>query len=717
MPILPEDVKLMASQRLTDNEDGGGRMTGVEIVDGNVNNLFPDISRLDRVYGRVSLRKAFVSVQTDNTDTYSGAHVILSLPAKDPNVSVVLFSTGDPNDERAEARDRVESYVTLGPRYQGWLWGDQPAGSRSLLVFQIKGTPLPDIGSVLCLFKDKGLSTEEYQYVRVTKVEATLSEFTSLSDSTYGASALNFKRDILTIEIGDPLRITVPGIEITQNDALATNLYTTIVSDAAKYYGVMLPTQAIEAGDIEINVDSIYTHLVPSAQGESPMVDLSVGEAGPVCGIGAGYSLTATAFSVASGAQLHFGRGIMPNTLSIVSSNYGHTYTDDGNGIMLEGTTQVGTVDYSTGTITFVSVTNYTANLSISATVGVEIPRVPNTLYNNIELSNRGYNYTAILSPLPVPGSVLVDFMAQGKWYRLRDDGSGTLVPDIPNTGTGTVNYLTGSIIVTCGALPDVGTAIIYNWSNPTELFDLSGDVEIDVPEISHTLLHRPINPGSFTMTWPIAASGTATATANAAGVISGDATGWINYASGEINFKPTVLPVAGGEYTIDYDKYPFVQGQGGALGTGICTFTLPNTPVRPGSVSFNLLVTFAGYQHNYAVTDNGQGGLGSAGWVKDLPVSHPTWPGSTRASGIPGTIDYVTGICVFDLTQMQAIESFKEPFVYQICTGGGGTVSPKAADSPTAARPAATLPVISFGFPPIAGLGGMGSVTGGDIF
>jgi len=107
MPISVEDVKLMASQRLTDTDDGGGRMTGNEIVDGNVNNLFPDISRLDRVYGRVSLRKAFVAVQTADNDTYNGAHVILSVPAQDPNVSVCLFSTNDPHDERTAARDRI----------------------------------------------------------------------------------------------------------------------------------------------------------------------------------------------------------------------------------------------------------------------------------------------------------------------------------------------------------------------------------------------------------------------------------------------------------------------------------------------------------------------------------------------------------------------------------------------------------------------------------
>ena len=48
-----------------------------------------DISQLDRTYGRVSLRKVFAVVQTANTDTYLGAHIILT----DPPTSLVPTRT------------------------------------------------------------------------------------------------------------------------------------------------------------------------------------------------------------------------------------------------------------------------------------------------------------------------------------------------------------------------------------------------------------------------------------------------------------------------------------------------------------------------------------------------------------------------------------------------------------------------------------------------
>ena len=54
MAIHNNIVKLFQSQRLTDEEDGGGRAMGNEVIDDIVNNLFPDIARIDRTAGDVA---------------------------------------------------------------------------------------------------------------------------------------------------------------------------------------------------------------------------------------------------------------------------------------------------------------------------------------------------------------------------------------------------------------------------------------------------------------------------------------------------------------------------------------------------------------------------------------------------------------------------------------------------------------------------------------
>ncbi|WP_430318166.1 hypothetical protein, partial [Pseudomonas nitroreducens] len=92
MAIAKSDIKLFKSQRLTDEADGGGRATGTAVVDGEVNNLFSDISRLDRTIGRINLRKGFAGVSTTMADPYQGAHAIITEGPADPRVSVLLFA-------------------------------------------------------------------------------------------------------------------------------------------------------------------------------------------------------------------------------------------------------------------------------------------------------------------------------------------------------------------------------------------------------------------------------------------------------------------------------------------------------------------------------------------------------------------------------------------------------------------------------------------------
>lgn len=55
MTILSTDIRLLESERMTDNTDGGGRRTSRVIPDGVAGNVFPKVSRVDSVYGRANL--------------------------------------------------------------------------------------------------------------------------------------------------------------------------------------------------------------------------------------------------------------------------------------------------------------------------------------------------------------------------------------------------------------------------------------------------------------------------------------------------------------------------------------------------------------------------------------------------------------------------------------------------------------------------------------
>src|SRR5690606_2411353 len=95
MTILSGDIKLKKTQVMLDVPEGGGAPTSEQIPDGVSNGLFPDVSEMDRTTGRTKLRKAAVHVDTDNVDSYQGAHIILSMAPTDVNISMVLFTTSD----------------------------------------------------------------------------------------------------------------------------------------------------------------------------------------------------------------------------------------------------------------------------------------------------------------------------------------------------------------------------------------------------------------------------------------------------------------------------------------------------------------------------------------------------------------------------------------------------------------------------------------------
>lgn len=676
MPVTTSDIKVRASQRLTDETDGGGYMTATEIVDGAINNLHDDISRLDRTIGRVSLRKWYLHVDTADTDAYYGAHAIVSERTKDPGVGVVLIDAESDAETRDGAVDRLESYVARGPKYQGWLWGDQLQGSRAILIFQKKGVALPKVGQVFFFIKDEGLSSEVSQYVRVSKVESSDQEFTTTtSSSEYGEIAQSFNRTVITMTITDPLRETFPGIAITSNDAVIGGaVYTTVVADAAKYYGAMPITEAITNGDVVINVESIYSQVVPTSQGEAPMVDLSVGEAGPVVGSGVSRSITVDSFPMSSGCTLYFGMGLAPGSLTVLHN--GHSYTDTGGvGVIYEGATQMGTVDYSTGMITFAGVTTATANATVTAIAGAEAPRVNDTFVINVELSNRGYNFTAMLDPIPAKNTLMVDYMAQGEWYRLREK-DGNLIPDIAATGTGTVNLTTGSVILTCAALPDVGSAIIFSWGSPLELLDLSGDVTIDAAQIEHTVAEFPVKPGSLAIEW-MSGGATVTATDDGSGVISGAATGVINYATGRILFEPTLLPSPSTTYEISYAKYPYAtEAVTLTTNSGVASGTLAQAPIKPGTLKVNVLVNFSGFGHVYTLIDDGAGGLSGAGFkgfldsstasgendygYRDILTESDT-SNSVEVSTLVGAINYTTGAVALNVGAITGVKTTKK--------------------------------------------------------
>lgn len=200
---------------------------------------------------------------------------------------------------------------------------------------------------------------------------------------------------------------------------------------------------------------------------------------------------------------------------------------------------------------------------------------------------NRSYNYVNILTPAPAPSSVKITYRAMGRTYTLTDDGAGNLT----GAGSGTVNYTTGSISATLQALPDDRSAVVFYWGQKVAYTSLAGTVAFRAPEYSFTLTKEGITPGSVVLTWP-SGGVTKTATANAAGVISGDAAGSVNHVSGMVFIRPAAMLDAGGEFETTYTWSTVVEeflDDLSADPTGSILLTLADEPV-PGTIEVQWL-------------------------------------------------------------------------------------------------------------------------------
>ena len=635
MAILDADIQVLKSEVMDDVPEGGGMATGVAVVDGASNNLFPDISELDRTYGRIALRKIHPGVVTDNVDTYYGAHIIVAKPPADSKVSVTLFSTGSWSDRRGDAQNKLESYLSASAEGRWVLYGNHLVGQRTVQMHCAHTALSPAVDDVLMLASADAVSK---QYVRVSR-------FIGREDNVlFEDSKGSFYRDIITLEISDTLRYQFFAAPLERYTAAwfepPTRIHTVIAADAASYYGVQPLAIAASLGDLTVKAASIYTQLVPSALAETPIIDARcASDRMAIVPITGGAALTfSTTLTSAAGASAvrYFGRAIGRGSVAIVLG--GVTVVDDGDGALVDTSGYSGSVDYEAGSVAIARTSAMSAlPATFSAAPACAISIAGHTDATAITINNRRYSHVKALQPVPAPGSVIVSYMAQGKWYSLYDDGVGAMVGD-EGTGGGSVNYATGSVLLTLGALPDADTQILYGWGSPVHYNAQVGDSVFDLPSISIEIDGGALEPGSLSIDYT-AGGAAKTVADNGAGGLTGDGTGYVDYGNGLIVLRPTVLPDSASSLELAYEQGGKVVEVIPATGA-VNNFSLANA-VKPASLSLVVLDT-AGMKHT--LRDTGAGVLvrGATKWYSQPGGLMTTTLQS--ASNTYGTVDYATG-------------------------------------------------------------------------
>ncbi len=653
--IAIEDIVWLESEVMSDAADGGGRRTSRVVPDNVAGNLFPKISRTDATRGRVNLRKVYGAVRTANVDVYAGAHAIVMTPPASSKVKVTLFSSGSSFDRRSNARDHLEAYMAAGPESRMILVGRQLPGQRSIMIYQRIEEPFPEVGDVLCLSNEVGGITSSQQYVRVEDVIGELRNFEDASGV--------FQRRVLTISLGQVLRYEFSGPETPSRlstVARSSRVRETTVVDAAQYFGIAPLSQPATAGDMSARVASVYTQIVPTTTRETPLSAQSLADAGNLLAAGERVSEALGTFAV--GQTRYLRRSALQGELTLSGAGM-TTVSDTGDG-SISNSSFVGTVDYASGAITR---TGGTASSSVSVSASyipaAEASQVAHTMDIVVSLATRGTVYPVTLNPPPAPGTLAIDYRAQGKWYRLRDDGGGNLAGSDPAYGSGVVDYVSGAVVPTLGALPDVGTSVLFSWGSAVHFTQRAGAASDAgaVAKQAFVVMTLPVAPGSLSGSYE-SSNVQYAFSVSSAGVLAGDGvSGRFDHATGrgELIYSirlpdpDAALSLSFNQVTPDNPSAPVLgdvtvpSAATMQLGVGIEGGGIFGGWVN-GEVYFSGDVGGVNFHGLLAVSDDGAGVLLVRSGQRLSPSSTSA---SARVAGDPlvgtqaiGTINYVSG-------------------------------------------------------------------------
>lgn len=668
MPILETDIKLLKSARMTDTPDGGGRMTGNVVQSGADNNLFDDVSSLDRVHGNVSLRKMFAAVLTTDTDKYLGARVIIDRPAADAHIESTLFAASSLFDTRDAAKQRVEAYLAQGSPTSALLYGPHLTGMLSLTLVQRIEEALPTTGQTLVLQKDAGLPTETTQYVRITSATQVAQTFTDAEGE--------FVRSVVSATISDPLRYDFTGFEAARTSPAdfvgKTRVFDTVVANAANYFGIRPLSADATLGAMAVKADSAYSQLLPSSQIETPILDATAAGTSTAL-LAAGATVVVPVTIATPAASVFVGGGMLPGTVAIDIAGVA-TVSDDA-GTLRYGGVDVGTVDYENGVLTFSAApTSGPGTVSYAPAVAAEM--VTASTGFDVTAENRSLTFVATLPNTPTKTSLTFSYMAEGRWYVLRENGMGVLRGASAGFGAGILNYATNGVAVTMGALPDVGSALIIQWVEATRVGSAADapSLQLGGRFFAPLATGKSLTATNVSVLW---AEGAANRTAvdDGVGNLSGDATGTVDYSTGTILWSPNALPAKNAVVTVNGDKHVSKTANLSGTASGGLLSLAAGEPVQPRSFSVTLNVSVypggaltaiggalasgeslhdvRSMSELVVVYDNGVGGL------LFKCTAQPGWVGAA------GTINYGTGQVNIDLSSAPAPPGGFGGFVY----------------------------------------------------
>ena len=267
--LTKQNLQIYPTERLTDADDGGVLMVK-DALTGRENELFTPISDVARTIGAFNARSVHGAVRVADNIPLGGAHMIISRPPKAENVSYLLYRGVRYGEVRKDIIKRIAAYSVATIESRMTLLSTQSQGSRIVQAYQRPGEPLPLIGDVYCLRQDKAGYPAIEQYVQVIRVSSEDRTFTT-------PDGKEFVKTVVKMETSTALTTDFIGVDYPEPGKATPpcKIRETHIADGAQYYGVKPLTVDAKAQALKIRVPTLMEKLVPTAQVETALTDLT----------------------------------------------------------------------------------------------------------------------------------------------------------------------------------------------------------------------------------------------------------------------------------------------------------------------------------------------------------------------------------------------------------------------------------------------------------
>lgn len=656
MPIVADDLKFLAAERMSDSDDAGGYPSATVVLDNAENLVFPDIASGDRIGGRTHLRKIHAAVRSPDGDALLAARAYISEPYADDSASVSILVTGVSSDDRYAAADALYTSAQQDINTNLRLFQNYNEGESTITVYALanQAAPwikrLPAVGEIIYLEDDTQLAR---QYVRVISV----SEYKS---ATYTSG---------TITVQPPLQFQFRGGWSDNANYLSpTQIYLTrAIPMAYGVYGITPLAAAVTAGSTTVRLQTLSAPIAPTItdtvtarwQSTSGLATLAVTATDSVTQaatlptgtaledvsvsymdgsvwteitgadtpakfttagdafvvtldespfITSSVALSFSAPSSATNITLRAGIEIIPGTVVITAyrADTGARLdaTDNGSGVLI-GSVLSGTVDYASGVVA----------LSSSTAVNVFTTNAAYGCIRSGQYITQGVNLTPVSTLRIQASGAVVDGSFSFSASRA-DTGAAITATDDGNGGISSTDGITGTI---------VGSVVTLNFQNPiysssaraSYRYQSTGGQSATGANVTTTSVtgtfNAAVTAGAVTVTAVDDASGNSISTTDdGLGAFNGSGiTGTVNYSTGALvlSFADPVRYAgirAASTARAAPSKILWEYPSAAATGTTL-SMRLP-TQVQAGSVQISALR--AADSVLVRATDDGSGGI-----------------------------------------------------------------------------------------------------------